>query len=338
MEYLFFTMVLLSSCYLLFLLLSRYFYNINTIDINFFSKDVMTALKGFAIIIIITAHIANMFGIRYLNPWGAWGVAIFLFCSGYGLEKSVIQKGLNGFWKKRIKKVYLLYFIIEVFASIFIYDNTSGLEILLDLSLVKTHHPFGWYMQCLFMYYLAFYIGHKFRINWMKYFTCIILSLILFIFADVLFKQQIFSFLLGMLVADQCYIERRLEGDTLVLIVSVFMAILLLVLKQLPILRLGNQFIYRFVEALDAIFMLLISLELINSIIKKAPILIIPFIIIGNISYEIYLVHAFLMPTKVSNMNILKYYILTFFVAIIVNQRKCIWKPFRRKNENTTNS
>lgn len=341
MKYLFFTMILLSCGYLLLILFSRYIYDTRGTDVNSFSKEIMSALKGFAITIIMTAHIANLFGVRYLNPLGAWGVAIFLFCSGYGLEKSAKIKGLKGFWKKRIKKVYLLYFIIEIFAFIFIYDNITGLEIVLDLSLISTRHPFGWYMQCLFMYYIAFYVGHIFRNNKIKYFIIILLSIFLFIFGDGLFKQQILSFLLGVLIADKSSIEKRLQNNSIVFVTSILMAVLLLVLKQIPVLRMSNEFIYRFIEALDTVFMLFMSIELFNILAKRCVIFIIPFIIIGNISYEIYLVHGFFMPTEVSILSILRFYFLTFLTATLINQRKAInriWKYFRRgKNENKIN-
>ena len=63
---------------------------------NFLCKYSMT-IKGMAILIIIMGHLGNIFGVRVFNPLGSCGVAIFLFCSGYGLQKSYYKKNLKNF-------------------------------------------------------------------------------------------------------------------------------------------------------------------------------------------------------------------------------------------------
>lgn len=77
---------------------------------NFLCKYSMTAIKGMAILIIIMGHLGNIFGVRVFNPLGSCGVAIFLFCSGYGLQKSYYKKNLKNYWKKRfLQHIYLIF-------------------------------------------------------------------------------------------------------------------------------------------------------------------------------------------------------------------------------------
>ena len=70
----------------------------------------MTAIKGMAILIIIMGHLGNIFGVRVFNPLGSCGVAIFLFCSGYGLQKSYYKKNLKEKkrceWQKKPDKAH----------------------------------------------------------------------------------------------------------------------------------------------------------------------------------------------------------------------------------------
>lgn len=42
------------------------------------------------------------------------GVALFLICSGYGLEMSYSKNGLNGLWKKRILRLCIPFWIVQI--------------------------------------------------------------------------------------------------------------------------------------------------------------------------------------------------------------------------------
>ena len=89
---------------------------------DFLSLDAMKSLRGFAALGVIIHHISQepffqQEGI--LSPFvnaGAYFVAIFFFCSGYGLLKSYITKEnyLKGFIKKRIIKSIVVPFYINV--------------------------------------------------------------------------------------------------------------------------------------------------------------------------------------------------------------------------------
>lgn len=77
-------------------------------------------IKAIAIILVLVCHFGNLYT-RITTPFGGIGVALFLFCSGYGLTKSAEKKGLNGFWKKRFINIWIPYIITQiVFRLIFL--------------------------------------------------------------------------------------------------------------------------------------------------------------------------------------------------------------------------
>lgn len=64
------------------------------------SKDESEFCKGIALIFVIVSHMPRVFGGHFLNPLGYFGVAVFLFLSGYGLQKSYDKNRLQKFWEK----------------------------------------------------------------------------------------------------------------------------------------------------------------------------------------------------------------------------------------------
>ena len=86
---------------------------------GFMSKDTTNALRGAASLLIMSQHIGGKLGTAVLTPLGGIGVAIFLICSGYGLNESYVQnrniksKHLKQYWLKKIWKVFLPYAGVE---------------------------------------------------------------------------------------------------------------------------------------------------------------------------------------------------------------------------------
>lgn len=84
-----------------------------------FNRNFTDSLRGIAILLVITSHIAGAIGTNLCTPLGGIGVALFLFLSGYGLNESYKAHGLKLFWIKRITKVLLPYFRFTNYCSIF---------------------------------------------------------------------------------------------------------------------------------------------------------------------------------------------------------------------------
>lgn len=77
-------------------------------------RSFTTAIKGFSILTVVWAHSGARLGVGGIQFIAGVGVALFLICSGYGLEMSYQKNGLKGFWKKRLLGVCLPFWIVEL--------------------------------------------------------------------------------------------------------------------------------------------------------------------------------------------------------------------------------
>ena len=293
------------------------------------SKDIFNVLKGLFIVLIMLAHIGNQFGIRYLNPLGSWGVAVFLFCSGYGLQISYSKGGLKKFWQKRILTAYLPYLLIEIVGYIFLYGKIGVKDIILDLLLISPLHPFGWYMQYIFYLYIAFYVASLiFKKDAIRCTVVFLFALCLFVFARSLFKQQIFTFTFGMLTAIYYKNISKYFSNLWICSVSILLGVSCLATKQLSLVRDSYWAIFYICEALQTFFLMLGAITFVSIISNKvSKYLLKPFELVGIISYEVYLIHAFLMPEKISYISIAVFFVLSILIPAIVY----VIKSFIRK-------
>ncbi len=147
---------------------------------NSSSLDSMKSLRGFAAIGVILHHIsqeqafqwANNFGTKpgelsiFVNA-GYLFVAIFFFCSGFGLIKSLETKPdyFNGFLKKRVLKAL----VIPYYVSIIIYgilrfasgERFAPLQWVTNLVGITMMNPYAWYPIIAAILYIAFYLIFK---------------------------------------------------------------------------------------------------------------------------------------------------------------------------------
>ena len=144
---------------------------------DFLSLDTMKSLRGFAAIGVIIHHISQEPFFQeneVLSPFvnaGAYFVAIFFFCSGYGLLKSFDTKKdyLKGFIRKRIVKAIVVPFYINVLIyGLFFVIVKYPLEKeqwITNLLGVTMMNRFAWFPIVLAILYLAFYICFRFIKN-----------------------------------------------------------------------------------------------------------------------------------------------------------------------------
>ena len=83
------------------------------IDMSFMNRNFTKIIKGCSILTVIWAHSGARMGVRGIQFIAGIGVALFLICSGYGLECSYCKNGLKGFWKKRFLNVAVPFWIVE---------------------------------------------------------------------------------------------------------------------------------------------------------------------------------------------------------------------------------
>ena len=144
------------------------------------SLDSMKSLRGFAAIGVILHHISQEQAFQWANKFGAKPgelsifvnagylfVAIFFFCSGFGLIKSLETKAdyFNGFLKKRVLKAL----VIPYYVSILIYgilrfasgERFAPLQWFTNLIGITMMNPYAWYPIIAAILYIAFYLIFK---------------------------------------------------------------------------------------------------------------------------------------------------------------------------------
>ena len=144
------------------------------------SLDSMKSLRGYAAIGVILHHISQENAFQWAG--GGYGkpgelsifvnagfifVAIFFFCSGYGLIKSLETKPdyLNGFMKKRVLKTLVIPYYVSIviygvlrFASGERFAPVEWVTNILGFSMMNTY---AWYPIIAAILYTAFYLIFK---------------------------------------------------------------------------------------------------------------------------------------------------------------------------------
>ena len=147
------------------------------------SFDQTKCFLGFCAVIICFHHMAQFTCAGWLNPYfirkgldifvtaGYPMVAMFLFCSGFGLYKSA--KAKPDFFK-RFLPVRLVPILIPTLLTTLVYvylRHLRNVPIRFNkVFSVGNHdflHPFIWYIPCMIVLYIAFYIGFGlFKKDW----------------------------------------------------------------------------------------------------------------------------------------------------------------------------
>lgn len=128
------------------------------LEIAFMGRNFTTIIRGFAILTVVWAHLGASLGVGGIQFIAGIGVALFLICSGYGLEMSWQKNGLAGFWKKRVLSVCLPFWTVEWIALL-----VTG-NFVLETCVKKfffINAP--WFMQYIMICYLLFFF-----VKWKK--------------------------------------------------------------------------------------------------------------------------------------------------------------------------
>lgn len=157
---------------------------------DFTSMEVMKSLRGLAAIGVMLHHISQeqflqMDGVLsgFVNA-GVYFVAIFFFCSGYGLLKSLDTKKdyLKGFIRKRIVRAIVVPFYVNVIIYgilMFIVkmpiNKTQWITNLLGLTMMNRY---AWFPIVLALLYLVFFLCFRFIKNRKVCFVIIFLFII----------------------------------------------------------------------------------------------------------------------------------------------------------------
>ncbi len=149
----------------------------NEFNDDFTSLEVMKSLRGFAAIGVIIHHISQEPFFQeegvlsaFVNA-GAYFVAIFFFCSGFGLIKSLDAKKdyLKGFIRKRIIKSIVVPFYVNVLIygilMFIVKYPLDKVQWLTNLSGFTMMNRFAWFPIVLAILYLVFFLCFRFIKN-----------------------------------------------------------------------------------------------------------------------------------------------------------------------------
>ncbi|QNU65880.1 acyltransferase family protein [Ruminiclostridium herbifermentans] len=267
---------------------------------HFFSKDYTTVLKGLCCIIVIFVHIPNIYGNAIQNAAGSFGyicVTLFFMFSAYGLTWSVKHKEgyLNNFFRKRVLAVLTPYIIICLLKAI------CGFKVFRD----GTNFVF-----VIFMFYIIFYLSHKY-IN-KKYRDILICAFVIFYslagqiandffgYENIILKWQTESlgFMYGIIFANiiEPFKEKvKKQYVVKIGILSAVSGILGVTYLKYKYILFAGDYILRIILGISLILLLFtITIHFrIGNIFTKY---------LGKISYEVFLLHGFVM----SVYNVLK--------------------------------
>lgn len=272
------------------------------------SRDTTKVLKGIAIIMVVISHLHNIYNFdsvaeQILNPCGYLGVSLFLMLSGYGCAMSNSKNSLKTLFK-RIKRIIIPLAICTLFSALIITTICPPPSLLFitlqTLGINSKFCPPMWYISFQFLCYLIYYLignvksNHQYMI--MSLSSGIILLLISVNF-DVeglgayLWGLNAFSFQAGMIFAKLDVKDRHIKYIlTITSLIFVFMFIFTYII-------LGNPDDLLFKNSLKGIIALMFATTVFMiSYINKDQLFCMAILkTIGDYSFYIYLIHAFLI-------------------------------------------
>lgn len=139
---------------------------------DFMQKDATLSIRGIAAIGVLLHHIAqeapfSKAGALSFFPYiGYLFVAVFFFCSGYGLIKSLYAKPnyLNTFLKHRLPVLIVPFYVNTVFYALarFLHgDKMCAAQWIASFTGLTLMNRFAWYVVVLFILYAVFYFTYS---------------------------------------------------------------------------------------------------------------------------------------------------------------------------------
>ena len=132
------------------------------------SLDTSKCLRGFFAIVVVFHHLAQRTQMgelfRYFNRVGFLAVAVFFFLSGYGLQKSYMIKAdtyRKSFPAKRLPSILIPYLIMTAIYWC-VHAATGSVYSFKAVLLSQVNGTpladFSWYIENIFLFYIAFWI------------------------------------------------------------------------------------------------------------------------------------------------------------------------------------
>lgn len=285
-------------------------------DYSFFDRTHTTIIKGIGALLVLWGHVAISNGIRGVQFIAGAGVSLFLICSGYGIEESFKKNGLKSFWKNRIIKVIIPYYII-CFAGYIILNvnqlSIRGLVRILDFE-------FQWYINYILINYVIFYAlsrickdNKRLLYIGIAYSIWFILDSLFFasISAPFLRARQMWAFLLGIIVSHKKEGTEIVFGKWPFIFVNLFLGLGMMLytntsfVKALPIILSNLLSLFTVVPLACAVIGFTLKCKL---LFRNYSIL-----LSGKVSYEIFLIHSNCLSLCSGNIMLVPLFMLVVF-------------------------
>lgn len=117
-------------------------------------------LKVMAVFVVLNSHMELCYGEgwKFLATGGAFGDALFFFCSGFMLFRGQRLR-FDNFMKRRISRIYPTVIIVAIVGALLFGRNDNIVDILLWGG--------GWFVTCIMMYYVVLWAIHRWMMNYM---------------------------------------------------------------------------------------------------------------------------------------------------------------------------
>ena len=269
---------------------------------SYLTLENTTRIKGlFALVIMghhLTQSINDHSGI-FLHKAGYIGVAVFLFYSGYGViyKLRMDEHYLDGFFKKRILKILYPFFIVYV---LYIIEDYLAGKPHTVMDIVKSFVngvPYGsgtWYVIFIVLFYISFWIIatvtkrdiRKVLIGTVGFIVLWIVFCYVARYGQVWYVSSL-AILVGM---SWDIIKPKIHYlcDNYYVLTLIILFVLFMIPNVVILISQGGTYFYYFLEIVASTFFVFLVQVLNYRIQNKGKIL----MILGKISFEIYLVHG----------------------------------------------
>lgn len=297
---------------------------------HFFDLDNTNAMRGFWCLIVILVHIP----VAYQNPiqdmigsFAYIGVTFFFMTSAYGL--SLAQKknpnSINSFWSRRLPKLLIPCLVVNVIGLFF--NAILGRPMKLS-NLIRINEWVQWLLVC----YLVFWLCHKFiRGRYQDILTCVLVvlfsGLIYILKARGLIENttwctEIFGFAWGIIffhIKDRIiHLCRKAWAKKCILLCLTAGVLGITYIKMKTVVFFGDYLLKIALGIAIILFILFLNTKI--SVGNKVS------RFLGNISYEVYLLHGIAFGFVVSfassiqsGMFILVSICITLFVSQLIH-------------------
>lgn len=190
--------------------------------------------------------------------------------------------------------VFLPYLIVQC-VLFYPFYGFNIKRFILDITFIDPQYRNGWYLNYIFMWYIIFYVVKRFSAL-KKYSTFIlgVISVILFFYMPEIRAEQSLSFFSGILFSEYENFENvKTKANWKTGLLMIFMGMFFLMLKQTSFVKEAPSLFYTFVQLLIKLPCGLGLCFIYFSVRKKIKFKI--FGLLGVISYELYLIHGYVL-------------------------------------------